>query len=93
MKTAITIENQSGDVATYVAAPPEWMKWEIKTGKTIQQANEIGISDLLFLAYNAMKRESAGKPVKPYEVWAETVADVTFGDQDPKAISEAVSAD
>ena len=43
MKTAITIEFQSGEVATYVAAPPEWMKWENKTGKTIQQASEIGI--------------------------------------------------
>jgi hypothetical protein len=92
MKTAITIEFQSGEVATYMAAPPEWMKWENKTGKTIQQANEIGISDLLFLAYNAMKRENAGKPVKPFEVWAETVSDVTFSDSDPKAISEAVSA-
>ena len=92
MKTAITIEFQSGEVATYIAAPPEWMKWENKTGKTIQQANEIGISDLLFLAYNAMKRENAGKPVKPFEVWAETVSDVSFGNQDPKATSEAVSA-
>jgi hypothetical protein len=26
---------------------------------------KIGISDLLFLAYNSMKREAAGKPVKP----------------------------
>lgn len=93
MKTAITIEYQSGDVATYVAAPPEWCKWENKTGKTIQQANEIGISDLLFLAYNAMKRAAAGQPVKPYEVWTETVADVTLGDQDPKGTSQAVSAD
>ena len=92
MKTAITIEFQSGEVATYIAAPPEWMKWENKSGKTIQQADEIGISDLLFLAYNAMKRENAGKPVKPFEVWAETVSDVSFGDQDPKATSEAVSA-
>lgn len=93
MKTAITIEFQSGEVATYVAAPPEWMKWENKTGKTIQQANEIGISDLLFLAYNAMKRENAGKPVKPFEVWTETVSDVTFAASDPKVSSEAVSAD
>jgi hypothetical protein len=93
MKTAITIEYQSGDVATYVAAPPEWCKWENKTGKTIQQASTIGISDLLFLAYNAMKRENAGKPVKPFEVWTETVADVTLGDLDPKVTSEAVSAD
>jgi hypothetical protein len=92
MKTAITIEFQSGEVATYVAAPPEWMKWENKTGKTIQQASEIGISDLLFLAYNAMKRENAGKPVKPFEVWTETVSDVRFEDGDPKSTGEAVSA-
>jgi hypothetical protein len=40
----------------------------------------------MFLAYNAMKREAAGKPVKAYEVWMETVADVLVGDDDPKAI-------
>ena len=93
MKTAITIEYQSGDLATYVAGPPEWCKWESKTGKTIQQANEIGISDLLFLAYNGMKREMAGKPVKPFEVWTETVSDVTLEDLNPKAISAEVLAD
>ena len=93
MKTAITIQYQAGDLATYVAGPPEWCKWENKSGKTIQQANEIGISDLLFLAYNAMKRESAGKPVKPFEVWTETVADITLADLDPKVTSAEVSAD
>jgi hypothetical protein len=87
MKLPITIEYNSGEQATYVAAPPEWAKWEVKTGKTIAQAKDgIGISDLMFLAYNAMKREAAGKPVKAYEVWMETVADVLVGDDDPKAI-------
>ena len=93
MKTNITIEYQSGDVAAYVAGPAEWCKWENKSGKTIQQANEIGISDLLFLAYNAMKRELAGKPVKPFEVWTETVSDITLADLDPKVISAEVLAD
>jgi len=93
MKTAITIQYQAGDLATYVAGPPEWCKWENRSGKTIQQANEIGISDLLFLAYNAMKRESAGKPVKPFEVWTETIADITLADLDPKVTSAEVSAD
>ncbi|CAB4145557.1 hypothetical protein UFOVP489_19, partial [uncultured Caudovirales phage] len=82
----------SGESATYLALPPEWMKWENKTGNTIQQVQEkLGISDLLFLAYHAMKRESAGKPVKPFEVWAETVSDITVGETDsPKVIpSEA----
>jgi hypothetical protein len=86
MKVSITIEYTSGESATYIAAPPEWAKWEQKTGNTIQQAQDkIGVSDLLFLAYNAMKREAAGKPVKPYEAWIETVADISTESQDPKA--------
>ena len=93
MKTEITIEYQSGEVATYVAAPPEWSKWETRTGKTIQQANEIGITDLMFLAYSAMKRENAGKPMKSFEIWSESVADVNVGDNNPKAISEEASTD
>ena len=75
----------SGDLATYTAQPPEWAKWENKTGYTISQAQDrIGISDLLFLAWNAMKREAGGKPVKPFEIWCETVSDVRTGDESPK---------
>ena len=86
MKLPITIEYQDGVQATYVAAPPEWVKWEKSTGKTISQAqSNIGISDLVFLAYYAMKREAGGKPVKQIEVWTETIAEVIVGDEDPKA--------
>ena len=88
MKLPITIEYNGGSIETYVAQPPEWAKWESKTGFTIQQAQDkIGISDLMFLAYHAMKRESAGKPVKPFDVWMETVVDVSTGDNDPKVTS------
>jgi hypothetical protein len=87
MKLPITIQYNSGDEATYVAQPPEWAKWERTTQKTVTQADQIGIWDLMFLAYNAMKRESAGKPVKSFEIWMETVADVKAGDSDPKATS------
>lgn len=92
MRTHITIEYTSGESATYVAAPPEWAKWESKTGHSIQQAGEkIGISDLLFLAYNAMRREAAGKPVKPYEAWCDTVADIQTGENEsPKATPSEV---
>lgn len=86
MKLPITIEYNSGETATYVAAPPEWVKWEKSTGHIISQAQDkIGIADLLFLAYHAMKRESAGKPVKSFEIWTETVAGVEVGDANPKA--------
>jgi hypothetical protein len=85
MKTIIEITHNSGEVVRHIAAPPEWAKWEDKTGLTIQQAeSKIGISDILFLAYHAMKRENAGKPVKSYEVWVETVADVATIKSDPK---------
>jgi hypothetical protein len=33
-----------------------------------------------------MKRENAGKPVKPYEIWCDTVVEVTVGEANPKAI-------
>jgi hypothetical protein len=85
MKLPITIEFNSGEVATFVAAPPEWVKWEKSTGNIISQAQEkIGLSDLIFLAYHAMKREAAGKLVKPIDVWTETVANVEVGNSDPK---------
>jgi hypothetical protein len=48
----------------------------------------MGISDLMFLAYHAHKREAAGKTVKPYEVWCETVTDVIVGDANPKATQQ-----
>lgn len=86
MKLPITITYNSGDEATYIAQPPEWAKWEKTTSKTIASVvNGIGVWDLLFLAYNAKKRESAGKPIKSFEVWMETVADVSAGEADPKA--------
>jgi hypothetical protein len=86
MKLNIEVEYFSGEVATFVAASPEWSKWESKTGKSIQEAGSIGVNDLLFLGYQAMKREAAGTPIKPYEVWIETVAEVSASSANPKAI-------
>lgn len=91
MKLSIQIEHSNGESATHVALPPEWMKWENKTGNTIQQVQEkLGIADLMFLAYHAMKRESAGKAVKPYEIWCEGVLDVKVGEADPKVMNAEV---
>ena len=89
MKLPITIEYSSGEQATYIAQPPEWAKWEKQTGNTMGQAQDkMGISDLMFLAYHAHKREAAGKPVKPYDIWMETVTDVIVGDANPKATQQ-----
>jgi len=32
-----------------------------------------------------MKREAAGKPVKPIDIWTETIAEVIVGEANPKA--------
>ena len=89
MKTFITIEYNSGEQVTLVAKPPEWAKWEKETGNTIGQAKEkLGMWDLMFLAYHAHKREAAGKPVKQFDVWMETIANVQVGDADPKVTEQ-----
>lgn len=88
MKKEITIEYMSGDSATYVAYPPDFAKWERKTGKSIQLFETAGIDDIMFIAYSAMKREAGGKPVKPFEAWSETIADIDLGGDNPKALSE-----
>lgn len=85
MKSQITITYNSGDQAIYVAQPPEYAKWERETGKTISQMDKTGIWDILFLAYHAHKREAAGKPVKPFDIWMETVADVDVRVDSPKS--------
>jgi len=82
MKSEITITYNSGEQVTYVAQPPEYAKWEKATGKSLNDLG--GVWDIMFLAYNAMKRESAGKPVKAFEIWIDTVADLEVVNRDPK---------
>lgn len=83
MKSQINITYNSGEEASYIAQPPEYAKWEKATGKNISELG--GVWDIMFLAYNAMKREAGGKPVKAFEVWMDTVADITTAAIDPKS--------
>jgi hypothetical protein len=83
MKSQINITYNSGEVESYIAQPPEFAKWEKATGKNISELG--GVWDIMFLAYNAMKREAAGKSVKTFEVWMETVSDIETVAIDPKA--------
>ena len=86
MRTELEVTYISGDVATYVAANPEWVKWERKFQTTVNEAeSKLGLEGLNFLAYHAMKREAGGNPVKPYEVWVETVESINTKQSVPKA--------
>lgn len=86
MQKEITIKYVSGDQATYVAYPPDFAKWERETKKSVTEFN--GIWDILFVAYSAMKREAAGKAVKPFEIWTESIIDIDVAKPDPKVIQE-----
>lgn len=90
MKLRLEVTYNDGNAAAYVAAVPEWQKWEIKFNKTIQQADSIGINDLCFLAYSAMKREAGGKPIKPFEAWVETIIDIQAVNENPKDTASEV---
>lgn len=92
MKTTITIQYFSGESESFTASTPEFVKWERKTGlKVTQLGDNVGLDDLLFLAYNAKKRELAGQPIKPYEIWCDTVDEIrSEANESPKAMpSEA----
>ena len=94
MKVRITITYQTGGQDSATVLPPEWVKWEKQSGRKLTEINEqnfLGMSDLTFLAYHAIKRESAPNPMKPYDVWIETVVDVDAEREDPKAMRSEVS--
>jgi hypothetical protein len=86
MQQNITIKYNDGSEETYQVRPPDYARWEMTTKKVISQFG--GMYDILFVAHSAMKRDAGGKPVKPLDIWMETVADVEVGDADPKVILE-----
>jgi hypothetical protein len=86
MQQNITIKYNDGSEQTYQVRPPDYARWEMTTKKVISQFG--GMYDILFVAHSAMKRDAGGKPVKPLDIWMETVADVEVGDADPKVILE-----
>ena len=86
MQQLITIKYTDGTEANYMVRPPDYARWEMATKKVISQFG--GMWDILYVAHNAMKRDAGAKPVKPLEVWMESVADVEVGEGDPKVIQE-----
>ena len=87
MKIGITIQYFSGESESFIASTPEFVKWERKTGlKVTQLGDNVGLDDLLFLGYNAKKREQAGQALKPYEIWCDTIDEVrSDAIENPKA--------
>ena len=91
IKLEIVITVGGTDTA-YKIDPPEWIKWERHTGKSITSAaDELGMSDLAFLAYHAMKRQAGGAVIPTLDAWIETIEDLRGGrPTEPLAIAQTV---
>lgn len=85
----ITYTNGNSDALTVQAA--DWRRWEIETKQKMTSA-ELGMSDLLFLAYSSLKRTSE-KPVKPLDAWCDGVADVEVVDASANPTNAVASDD
>ena len=82
MQQNITIKYIDGTEETFMVRPPDYARWEMATKKVISQFG--GMYDILFVAHSAMKREAGGKPIKPLDIWMESVLDLEVGAEDPK---------
>jgi hypothetical protein len=91
MKLNLSITHNSGDTKVYQVQPPEWRKWELDTKQKLSSNPEFGVSDLLFLAYHAAKRENAGKPMLPLDTWCETVSDINVEEQEANFTQQVAS--
>ena len=89
LKLNITYNNNEQVLVTIQAS--DWRRWEIETKQKMTSA-ELGMSDLLQLAYLAIKRES-DKPVKPLDAWADGVADVEVVDAEANPTNAVASGD
>ena len=89
MKLKLNITFDSGSEQQVIAKLPEFAKWEKETGhKTSKAADVIGLWDMLFLAYHAAKRESAGKPMKNFDAWSDSVELIrVVSDESPKVLN------
>jgi hypothetical protein len=88
LKLNITYSNNETQPVTVQAS--DWRRWEIETKQKMTNA-ELGISDLLFLAWTSLKRTSE-KPIKPLDAWADGVADIEVDDASANP-TQAVASD
>jgi hypothetical protein len=74
MKLQLNITYNNNEQVPVIVQASDWRRWEIETKQKMTNA-DLGMSDLLLLAYTSVKRTSE-KPVKPLDAWCDTVADL-----------------
>jgi hypothetical protein len=91
MKLELNITYTNNETAPVTIQASDWRRWELDTKQKMASA-ELGMSDLLFLAYQAIKRQST-KPVKPLDAWCDGVAEVEVVETKANPTNAVASAD
>lgn len=91
MKLQLNITYNNNEIVPCTVQASDWRRWEIETKQKMASA-ELGMSDLLFLAYTSIKRTSE-KPVKPLDAWCDGVADIEVVDQSANPTQAVASTD
>lgn len=91
MKLQLNITYNNNEQVLAVIQASDWRRWEIDTKQKMTSA-ELGMSDLLFLAYHSIKRIS-DKPVKPLDAWCDGVADIEVVDATANPTQAVASGD
>lgn len=91
MKLQLNITYNNNEVDEVIVQASDWRRWELETKQKMASA-ELGMSDLLFLAYQSIKRTSS-KPVKPLDAWCDGVAEVEVVETTPNPTQAVASTD
>lgn len=91
MRLELNITYNNNEQVPVTIQASDWRRWEIETKQKMTNA-ELGMSDLLFLAYTSIKRNS-DKPVKPLDAWCDGVADVEVVTADANPTNAVASGD
>ena len=91
MKLQLNITYNNNEQVLAVVQASDWRRWELETKQKMTNA-DLGMSDLLFLAYTSIKRTSE-KPVKPLDAWCDGVADIEVVDANANPTNAVASTD
>lgn len=84
MKLQLKITTTDNQVLELECGIPEFIAWERHShNKTSQLALGIGIEDMAYLGYAALKRK--GEKLKPFDAWINDIAEIEAIEDNPKA--------
>lgn len=86
MQIKLNIKTTNGEEMDVTAIVPDFVAWERHSKrKTSDLATGVGIEDMAYLAYSAIKR--SGENVKPFDGWLQNIATIEMQDDEaPKAM-------